>query len=166
MMLPYILDSQTFIDNLKRAAKKEKRAVGVRSHSYYLDRIASVSGFQSWALLHKKIDNFYGFQMEFAKIRQAINTRIAKTLPHAAQDYVIQDLRAYLKSLCIEYSDYYQPHPSRDNLIDVREAILTAYAKVYPELLLQNAINELEKKGPWIEDDEMIVEYDILDSGN
>jgi len=166
-MLQFLNDSQSFIDTLKRAAKKEKKAVGERNHSFYLDKIALVSGYQSWALLHKKLSGLLMFDEEYVQINQTINKHISKALPHAAQDYITNELRKYLKTYCLNRADFTYFNPADHEIADLREQLLEEYCETYPKIFIQNAIIALEKEGPWVIDNtEPIFEYDILDSGN
>ncbi len=65
-----------FIENLRRAAKDEKRASGSNPYMFYLNRIASGAGFQNWNLLDKKLKNIR--PDKFIELRNIVNSGIAK----------------------------------------------------------------------------------------
>ncbi|MDY0211782.1 MAG: hypothetical protein RBR06_02110 [Desulfuromonadaceae bacterium] len=167
MIIPYVLPPETFIKNLKRAAKLEKRITKQRSHTFYLDQIASLTGFASWSLLHKKLDGMFFGDPQYNKLRNKINSGIARVLPHTAKDYVIHDLTTYLNNT-FERGAYPPATETKCSYqkINVRDEIEEYYKGVYPDNLLQEAIEILEKMDSWSYDDDLIFDYDILDSGN
>ena len=168
----YFLPAETFIENLKRAAKTEKkRSTEQHNYAFYLDKIASLAGFPQWALLHKKVNDMLSVDPQYNALRKKINSGITKIFPNAAQDYVTHDLKTFFKNTFEKGSEFHIDFStSRDNyshqIINVREAIEESYKGVYPESLLEEAIEILENEGPWIFDDEYIADYAILDSGN
>ncbi len=161
---PYFLDSDSFIDNMKRAAKYEKRASNQNTHTFYLDKIAQTAGFHGWALLQRKLKHMY--TPEFEQLVNGVNSGIAKALPNTAQKYVINDLRGFLKSSFETLAEFSVPDPNSGNgyshpSIDLRSEVMDAYGSIYPAPLLDVAINELEKEGPWcIDDAELILDFE------
>ncbi|PKH04422.1 hypothetical protein CXF72_01385 [Psychromonas sp. MB-3u-54] len=152
------LTPESFITNLKRAAKIEKRAQNQHNHTFFLDKIASVSGYKNWALLHKNLDKVRFGGPQFREIRKIVNSRLVKAVPNAIQEYVISDLRSYLKGNFEKLAEFSMPDSSSTNgfshpSIDLTASITENFSDIYPESLLQVAIDVLEKEGPWCMDD-------------
>lgn len=161
MIVSYLLTTESFITNLKRAAKTEKRALNQHTHTFYLDKIASVSGFENWALLHNTLNDIGFVSQKSQRIRKTINSRLVKAVPHAAQGYVINDIRGYLNVNFEKLAEFSREDPHSENgfshpSIDLNREIITSFNEIYPECLIQTAINILEKEGPWCLDDSEI----------
>lgn len=163
-MNPYFLTNESFIANLKRAAKEEKRATNQHKHSFYLDKIAFTSGYQKWALLHKTLIDTSCVSPKFREIRKTINSRLIKAIPNASQSYIVHDLRCFLKGNYEKLAEFSVPNSSSDNgyshqSIDLNETIIEVYSEIYPASMLQVAIETLKNEGPWcVDDSELIID--------
>ncbi|MBY6220019.1 hypothetical protein [Marinobacter nauticus] len=157
---------QSFIDNLKYAAKAEKRSSSsIRPLNFYFDRVASLAGFQSWARLHNKLQT--ASSVEFDNIHHAVGRSIGRALPNAAKKYVERDVIAIFKSEFEMCEDFSNPNAASDNgyshpSVPIEEEVRNRFSDVYDEALLVHAIARLKEFGPWCEDDsEIIFEYEF-----
>lgn len=136
-----------FIENLKRTAKIEHKAVGSGILASYQAKIARISGFQDWSLLVKKLQILDPLSKEYGDIRHRINSGITKAMPTAGRCYVLMDTQDYMRSMYLRRHEVELPDPA--STVDVRSEIIRAFGKVYPEDILQIAIDFLEKEPPW-----------------
>lgn len=158
------ISRQNFIDNLKAAAKAEKRfSTDRKPLNWYLDTVARSAGFQSWGRLHSKLQ--VASSIEFDTIYSAIGRNIGRSLPHAASKYVEKDVIGCIKSQFERCEEFSSPdstsgsgysHPS----VLIEKEAASLFSDIYSETLLRQAIGRLKDLGPWCEDDtEIMFEY-------
>lgn len=145
-----------FIENLKRTAKTEHKAVGSGILASYQAKIARISGFQDWSLLVKKLQILDPLSKEYGDIRHRINSGITKAMPTAGRCYVLMDTRDYMHSKYLKQHKVDFADPA--SIVDVRSEIINAFGNIYPEEILQIAIDFLEKESPWYHDNDISFE--------
>ena len=145
-----------FIENLKRTAKIEHKAVESGILASCQDKIARIAGLPNWSLLHKKLQVLDPLSKEYGEIRHRINSGINKAMPNAGRCYVLMDTRDYM------HSKYLNQHKvdfvDQTAIVDVKSEIISAFGRIYPEEILQIAIDFLEKESPWYHDNEISFE--------
>ncbi|EON93166.1 hypothetical protein MARLIPOL_04000 [Marinobacter lipolyticus SM19] len=160
------ISRQSFINNLKSAAKAEKRcSQASKALSWYLDKAARSAGFQSWGWLHRKLQ--VASSIEFDHIHATIGRNIGRTFPNAAAKYVEKDVIGCIKSQFERCEEFSAPvsgsqngysHPS----VSIEKEVKSLFSGIYPEILLSSAIDRLKDLGPWCEDDsEVMFEYEF-----
>lgn len=156
--MTHFISPSFFLDNLKRAAKREKKLASKKElHSFYLDEVARLARFQNWESFNKKVQS--GNFPELEALRLQINHRIATALPNAAQDYITADLRGYLDSNFERLEEYSVPNPASANgyshpTADIASELETAFEKTYPRNLLQESIKTLNQERKWCSGDD------------
>lgn len=157
---------QDFINNLKKAAKEEKRSSSSsRPLNYYLDRVARSAGFQSWGRLHNKLQT--ASSVEFDTIHDSVGRNIGNALPSAAYMYVDRDVIGIIKYVFERCDDFSRPNAASDNgyshpSVPIEDEVRAMFSGVYDEAFLVHAIAKLEELGPWCEDDsEIIFEHEF-----
>lgn len=156
---------QDFINNLKEAAKAEKRSSSsAMPLNFYLDRVAGSAGFQSWGRFHNKLQT--ASSVEFDNIHHTVGRNIGRALPNAAPKYVEKDVIGTIKCEFERCEDFSSPDFDRDNgyshpSVPIEEEVRLLFSDVYTEALLVRAIAKLKELGPWCEDDsEIMFEYE------
>ncbi|AZR42993.1 hypothetical protein [Marinobacter salarius] len=156
----YYLSSEHFLNNLKRAAKAEKRSDAGEPLASYQDRIARTAGFQSWALFRNSLrkDGLKGMEERRLQLAQGLH----RALPHTAHEYAIRDIEAFFRSNYEKCEDFSTPSNETENgyshpSITVSEVVREVFTGVYPEKYLIQAIARIEERGPWCEDDSDIL---------
>ena len=157
---------QYFINNLKKAAKAEKRSSSsAMPLNFYLDKVARSAGFQYWGRFHNKLQT--ASSVEFDTIHDTVGRNIGSALPNAAQKYVEQDVIACIKCDFERCEEFSRPDAASDNgyshpSVSIEEEVRTLFSEVYDEGFLIEAISKLKDLGPWCEDDsEIMFEYEF-----
>lgn len=157
---------QDFINNLKKAAKDEKRSSSIsKPLNFYLDKVARSAGFQSWGRLSNKLQT--ASSVEFDTIHDSVGRNIGNALPSAAQMYVDRDVIGIIKYVFERCEDVSRPDWASENgyshpSVPIEEEVRAMFSGVYDEALLVHAIAKLEELGPWCEDDsEIMFEYEF-----
>jgi len=159
-----------FIENLKRAAKSEKKAAhSSKKLSFYHNEIARLSGFESWTFLLKHLQEHFGtihVDPDTTHIRDKVNKAILKALPLTRQEYVTRDVRAFVISNFEKVKTFSAPNKNTENgythpTVMIKNDVVEHFQAIYPAHMLEAAINAIEEEGPWCIDDseDMIDEF-------
>ncbi|NOQ93164.1 MAG: hypothetical protein GQ547_00845 [Methylophaga sp.] len=156
--------TKDFLENIKRAAKDERKISNLGNHSDYLNSIAKNSGYQHWPLLQRKMQESDFISMEH---QHKINKSLVNLLPNSIEKYITVELRQFLNSNFEPLESYSMPNSESSNgyshpSIDINVEINATYENTFPKALLDNAITVLQNKyAGWCEDDgEIMFEND------
>lgn len=152
---------ETFIERVKRSAKIQQRADGPDGArlSKYHDRIAILSGFRNWSLLHKALNNTDNFK-EMYSLCTRVSQRIPDAFPDAAVEYMIADITSFLDSN-YERLDNDSNNHRLHNVINVRAIVADepTFRRIFTVAMIESALERVEDKCRWSDEDIMIDEF-------
>jgi len=160
--MSYLLFSNTFLKNIKKAAKSEKKT-GHGKQTENLNLIAMHAGFQAWNNLTKHIERAGIIPLD---IYEKVFKAVLITCPNTADVFVLSEFRAYLNSNFERLAEYSMPNPHSQNgyshpSIDVKNALEAAYSKILNQEQLHHAIGKLmsDEDGWCLGDEDPILEF-------
>lgn len=157
------IPTESYIDLLKRVAKKQQRDSPTDNQTACLARIAQFSGFQSWSSLQDNLRIGSPGKLVLTSDRNNILRGLPKAVPQAFELYVRLEAWEALRHGFIQKASVKELDAEGLERVDVYDEVLIDFVGMLPKAAVTKLISDLERDGVWGVEDIMIDEFSMSD---